>query len=339
METVSGLVRFWPETASAYAGELDSLLIWFSVLLAVLVVPVFVGLAWFAIHYRAGAEVDRRPRATGNWKLEVGWMVVPFLLSLFFFFWAASLYVRLNEPPADALQIDVIAKQWMWKAQHPGGQREIDRLHVPVGEPVRLTMISQDVIHSFYVPALRVKQDVLPDRYTSLWFEIDRPGRYALRCAEFCGTAHSRMTGEVVALPAEAYQAWLERAETPLGLAERGERLFRSFGCSGCHGAAGPVRAPRLEGVFGRPVPLAGGGTVIADARYVRDSILFPRRHVVAGFEPIMPSFRGQIEEDEILQIVAYIQSLRWGAADEPTPLGEAEPAPEQTPPWAEDLP
>lgn len=221
-----------------------------------------------------------------------------------------QLYFNLFNPPENTLDINVVARQWMWKTQHPGGRREINELHVTAGTPVRLTMISQDVIHSFYVPALRQKMDVLPDRYTSMWFEANRPGRYLLECAEFCGTDHSAMRGELVVMEPAAYERWLRVGQPDDTLAETGARLFRSYGCSGCHAGNATVRAPRLEGLFGRPVPLAEGGTTIADRQYIRDSILLPNRHVVAGYEPIMPSFRDQIGEEDMLALIAYIQSL-----------------------------
>jgi cytochrome c oxidase subunit 2 len=237
-------------------------------------------------------------------------MLIPFLLSLVFFVWAASLFFRLYHPPAGALNIDVVAKQWMWKFQHTGGQREIDVLHVPAGEPVELTMISQDVIHSLFLPALRIKQDVLPDRYTRLWFNADTPGEYLLECAEFCGTEHSHMRGRFIVMAPADYQRWLDQSATDETLAAEGERLFRSYGCSGCHAVGGAIRAPSLAGIYGRPVPLADGTTVIADERYIRDSILMPRRQIAAGYQPVMPSFAGRIPEEELVAVIAYIQSL-----------------------------
>ena len=310
----AGGFALWPEALSRHAHQVDLVTLGLAALLFVLTVPVFVLMAWFAIKYRAGSSADRSGGETRNVKLEVAWALLPLAAALVFFAMAGKLYVEAASPPANALPIAVVAKQWMWKAQHPGGQREIDALHVPVGTPVRLTMISQDVIHSFFVPALRLKKDVLPGRYTEMWFTADEPGRYPLRCAEFCGTSHSLMTGELVVMRPEDYQRWLDRSGTDPTLASQGERLFRDLGCSGCHGAGGTVRAPRLEGLFGRPVPLAGGGITTADAAYVRNSILRPNRQVAAGYDAIMPSYEGQIGEEEIIRLVAYIRSL----ADEP---------------------
>src|SRR5690349_7899969 len=213
----------------------------------------------------------------------------------------------MMRPPPGAAELFVLGKQWMWKVEHPGGEGEIDELHVPVGRPVRLVMTSQDVIHSFFLPAFRVKRDVLPGRYESLWFEATKTGEFPILCAEFCGLDHSHMKGRVVVLSENDYARWL--AVQPPGdtLAVAGAVLFRELGCSGCHEGRGPVRAPRLDGLFGRRVPLQDGSVVVADERYIRDSILQPKREVAAGYAPVMPSFAGQIGEDEVLKLVAYI--------------------------------
>ncbi|MGF1625670.1 MAG: cupredoxin domain-containing protein, partial [Alphaproteobacteria bacterium] len=209
-----------------------------------------------------------------------------------------------------AIEIAVLARQWMWKFEHPGGQSEINDLHLPAGEDIVLTMTSEDVIHSLYVPALRLKQDVLPGRYTTLWFNADTPGTYALACAEFCGTDHSVMGGRLIVMTPEAYADWLQARDAGPSLAAQGEDLYRSFGCSGCHEPGGPIRAPDLRGLFGSPAPLADGRVVTADEQYIRDSILLPNLHIAAGYEPIMPTFDGLIAEDEMLRLVAYIKSL-----------------------------
>src|SRR5581483_5283829 len=216
---------------------------------------------------------------------------------------------RASAPP-DAMEVFVVAKQWMWKLQHPGGQREIDELHVPRGRAVKLVMTSQDVIHSFYVPAFRLKQDVLPGRYTEMWFVATTAGRFHLFCAEYCGTDHAHMGGDVVVMEPAAFDQWLNEHRGAADMATRGEMLFRQYGCSGCHGQNATVHAPNLAGIFGKPVPLSDGTTVIADERYIRDSILLPRKEVAAGYPPIMPSFAGQIEEDDILDLIAYVKSL-----------------------------
>lgn len=302
-------IPVWPEQLSDYAAQVDSLLLSWVGLLTLLVGPVLVLLAVFAYRYHHSRSPGGR-KSTGNLKLEIAWMTLPFLVALGFFAWGAWLYIEQKSPPGDALEIHVVARQWMWKAQHPGGQHEINALHVPAGEPVRLKMISQDVIHSLYFPDLRIKQDVLPERYTELWFEARQPGVYRLRCAEFCGTQHARMGGALHVLEPEAYQRWLAETKVDASLAEAGAALFRDYGCAGCHGVGGAIRAPSLLGVYGGPVPLADGRTVTADARYLRNAILYPNRHVVAGFEPKMPSFKGQIAEEDLIKLIAYIKSL-----------------------------
>jgi cytochrome c oxidase subunit II len=267
------------------------------------------------VRYRRGRPADRTHPVNQKVGLEISWALVPFLLILGFYVWATSLYFELNRPPPGALEIDVVAKQWMWKFQHPGGQREIDELHVPVGEPVKLVMASQDVIHSLFIPALRIKQDVVPGRYTTMWFTADTPGIYKLQCAEFCGTDHSVMGGRFVVMDPADYAGWLEESDVDQGLAARGEVLFRTYGCSGCHGTAATVHAPSLEGLYGSPVPLADGSVVTADEQYIRDSILLPQSQIAAGYPPIMPTFQNVLGEDEVLELVAYLKSraaTRW---------------------------
>jgi cytochrome c oxidase subunit 2 len=301
---------FWPAAASEHASEVDLMLLGLSALCTLLTLPVFVLLVWFAAKYRRGSAADRSGRPRGSWRLEFAWALVPLALVLVFYVWAAKAYFVLDHPPADALQIAVVAQQWMWKFQHPGGQREINELHVPAGRPIQLNMSSQDVMHSLYFPALRIKRDVLPGRTTVQWFEADRPGVHHLLCTEFCGTAHSEMRGRIVVLTPDAYADWLARQDVDLTLAERGARLFRSYGCSGCHENSDVVRAPALYGVYGQPVPLGSGEVVVADEQYIRDSILLPMKQVAAGYRPVMPSFSGRIPEEDLVELVAYIKSL-----------------------------
>jgi cytochrome c oxidase subunit 2 len=308
---MSDFIALWPGQASAYGAEVDTLIAGFTVLIVLLSAPVFVLIVVFAFKYRRGKPADRSHPVNRNVWLETSWAVVPFLLTLVFYVWAARLFFDIHHPPDGALEIAVVAKQWMWKFQHPGGQREIDELHLPAGEPVRLRMASQDVIHSLFVPALRLKQDVVPGRYTTMWFRADRPGTYRIACAEFCGTDHSTMGGSLVVLTPSDYAQWLERSDVdPTPVAE-GRALFRSRGCSGCHGPAATVHAPSLAGLYGRPVPLQDGSVVTADAQYIRDSILLPQSQIAAGYPPIMPTFRNLLDEEEVLALVAYIQSLR----------------------------
>ncbi len=301
---------FWPASASAYADRID-LLVWaLSALIIALAAPVILGLLWFAAKYHRGSPADRSHAPTRGFLIEADWTIIPFLLSMIFFVWAAHLYYAERTPPDGALEVAVVAKQWMWKFQHPGGQREIDELHVPTGQPVRLTMTSQDVIHSLFLPELRLKMDVLPDRYTGIWFQADRPGTYALRCTQFCGTDHARMGGRFIVQEPRDYEAWLHSSAADGTLAQEGERLFRRLGCSGCHGASSAVHAPDLAGIYGTQQPLSDGTFALADDNYIRDSILLPTRQVVAGYEPIMPSFAGKVSEEDILRLIAYVKSL-----------------------------
>ncbi len=314
----------FPEAASSIAGPVDTLFWAMVVACGLVVVLVFLLLLVFGIRYRRGSPASRRssPRLYNNRWLEIGWSIPVLAAFLAFFAWGAVLYVEILDPPTpehgQARQVNVIGKQWMWKFQHPEGIREINDLHVAVGQTVRLRMTSQDVIHSFFVPAFRIKQDVLPQTYTRLQFTPTKVGRFDLYCAEYCGLSHSGMIGEVVVMPPSEFQAWLEQRDRPGTPAQDGERLFRQYGCSGCHGESSSVRAPDLAGLYGKPVPLRSGGTVTADAQYLRDSIVFPSKHIVAGYEPIMPSFKDQISEEDLLKLTAYIQSLTPEEPDAP---------------------
>lgn len=308
----------WSEAASGIGGEIDALLIGLTVISVLVVGGISLLIVVFALRYRRGSRAARRGAPARDRRLEAIWITVPLVVFLGIFYWSARLYAELRTPPDDALEINVVAKQWMWKVQHPEGQREIDTLHVPAGRPVKLVMTSQDVIHSFYVPAFRVKQDVLPGRYTTLWFEATRAGEYPLLCAEFCGTGHSRMKGRVIALPPEAYARWLQDNPGPGSLVSQGEALFRRHGCSGCHSERSSVDAPLLDGLYGRRIALADGRMVSVDEGYIRDSILLPAKQVAAGYTPIMPSFQGQLDEDEILALVAYVRSLGTGRGPAP---------------------
>jgi cytochrome c oxidase subunit 2 len=304
-----------PAGASSFAGDVDTLFYSLLALSTVVILGIIVAMVFFSVRYRRGSSAERGHRPhTRRW--ELGWSLIPLALFLGIFAWSARLYFTLYEPPDGALPVYVVAKQWMWKIQHTSGQREINELHVPAGQPVKLVITSEDVIHSFFVPAFRIKRDAVPGVYATAWFEATKPGSFPLFCAEYCGTDHSRMTGRVVVMRAEDYQAWLQAHPTSRGLAHTGERLFREHGCSGCHGPNSTVKAPPLEGVFGRSVPLQSGERVMADARYIRDSILLPRKQVVAGYPPIMPSFKGQVSEQDLLALIAYIESIGAGEAE-----------------------
>ena len=310
---MSGFEPFIAE-ASAAAGRTDALLLALTIISVLVVGGISLTIVVFAVRWHAGSRASRQ-RARGSVPnrgrmAEALWIGIPLLVFLGIFVWAAVLYHQMRSPAADALTIDVVAKQWMWKIQHRDGQREINELHVPVGRPIELVMTSQDVIHSFFVPAFRIKQDVLPGRYTTLSFTPTRVGQYQLFCAEFCGTSHSQMRGTVIVMTPSEFSDWLAANPGEGSLAAQGEALFRRFGCSGCHGASSSVHAPKLEGLYGHPVALANGSQVTADARYIRDSILLPVSQVTAGYTPIMPSFKGQVSEEDILKLVAYIRSL-----------------------------
>ena len=301
---------WWPPTASAYASQVNFLFVSLLIIGALTAGLVIFLLAFFANKYRHGSKAVRHEPTKKTWRWEVGWTTASLLIFVGLAVWGGDLYVHLYNPPPNALQIFIVGKQWMWKAQHPGGQREIDELHVPVDQDVRLVMASQDVIHSFFIPALRIKQDVVPGRYETLWFRADKVGRYHLFCAEYCGTDHAHMGGWIYVMNPRDFTDWLQAQGGQQSLAAQGERLFRSYGCSGCHEPGGTVRAPSLDGVFGSPVPLSDGSVVTADERYVRDSILDPQAQVAAGYQPVMPTFAGQISEDDLAKLVAYIESI-----------------------------
>ncbi len=303
----------FPEQASTHAGRVDALYFAEIGIAAFITVLVCTLILTFAIRYRRGSRVGRSNPPTSSRLLEVVWISVPLVMGLAMFAAGAVLFYDTFEAPADALEISVVAKQWMWHLQHAEGRAEINELHLPLGRPVKVTMTSQDVIHSFYVPAFRVKQDVLPGRETTLWFEPTKTGRYHLFCAEYCGTYHSAMGGWVEVMEPDGFERWLSRGGIGPSMAADGERLFVQHSCAGCHRGSQTVRAPRLEGVYGHPVPIQNGKDVqfvTADTTYIRDSILRPKAQVVAGYEPVMPSFEGQINESDLLKIIAYLKSI-----------------------------
>ncbi len=299
----------FPPSASTFADSVDALYFVLIALSLFFSTGIFVTIFVFAIRYRRRSEDYRPPAVEGNLKLELTWSLIPLGLAMVIFVWGATLYFSIYNPPADAMEIYVVGKQWMWKVQHPQGKREINSLHVPIGQPVRLTMTSEDVIHDFFIPAFRVKMDVLPGRYTTMWFEATKAGVYHLFCAEYCGTKHSKMIGQVIAMEPADYSAWLggESGE-PMEVA--GERLFQERGCATCHRDDKEGRGPALDGLFGETLRLQGGGTVVMDEGYIRESILNPNARLMVGYKPLMPAFAGQISEEGILQLIAYIKSL-----------------------------
>jgi cytochrome c oxidase subunit 2 len=300
------------------AGPVDGLVLFMLASSTLITLAIFVCIVVFAIRYRRRPGNETGARVQGGTKLEVVWTIVPLLLSFLPFGWGAVLYVQQAQPPDNALEIYVVAKQWMWETQHPEGQAELNALHIPTGQPVKLTMTSQDVIHSFYVPAFRLKSDVLPGRYTTLWFEATEPGDFDLYCAEYCGTNHSAMLGRVIAMAPADFAEWLNSGATATNSpAAQGMKLFQQYGCAECHLAN---RAPNLAGVYGQPVLLQDGTTVVADANYLRESIVNPSARIVAGYQPIMPAFAGRLSEGEIVNLIEWIKSLG------PAPGGAAPP-------------
>jgi cytochrome c oxidase subunit 2 len=324
----------FPEQASTMAGRVDALY-FFLVGIAVFFGLLIAGLiVFFAVRYHR-----RDPNAIGTtvhglMALEVGWTVIPFLIVMVIFVWGASVYFAIAHPPAETLNIYGVGKQWMWKFQHLDGQREIDELHVPVGRPVKVILTSEDVIHDFFVPAFRVKADVLPGRYVSVWFEPTKPGRYHLFCAEYCGTRHSGMIGEIVVMDPNEYETWLSGGAPEGSLASAGGKLFADLACNTCHRPDAQGRGPVLENLFGNTVALQNGSTVTADEAYIRESILTPSAKIVAGFQPIMPTFQGLVSEEQLLELIEYVKSLKTQAQQptaRPTPPngpapGEASP-------------
>ncbi len=328
-----------PERASSMAAQTDYLFYALCGLTLVMLAVVFVPLFFFLYHYRSGNPADRTPNNFQTWKIELVWSVIPLGIVMGVFFWSAGLYVRLKTPPpdADTLQINVIGKQWMWNLQHPEGKRELNELHVPLGRTVRLMMTSQDVIHDFYVPAFRTKQDVVPGRYTEQWFKATKTGSFHLFCSKLCGMGHAEMVGYVTVLTPSDYAHWLNAGTPQTSLVASGEHLYRSLGCSGCHGEHALVRAPSLAGLYGHPVPLDTGEIVTADDRYIHDSIVLPQRQIVASYAAVMPSYQGQISEEEIFQLVQYIKSLAGETPDEY--LRQNASAPAAPPPPASPTP
>jgi len=319
----------FPEQASNFAPDVDHLLYYLLAVSAFFTVAIFTAIFYFAVRYRRRSERELPRYVHTGLTLEIVWTVIPFGLTMVMFTWGASIFFSESRPPANAMQIYVVGKQWMWKLQHMEGQREINELHIPVGRPVRLTMTSEDVIHSFFVPAFRVKEDVVPGRYSTIWFTATKPGRYHLFCAEYCGTNHSHMIGWIDAMEPQDFEDWLSGGASAGSMADNGAKLFQQLACSNCHKADGSGRCPVLVGLYGRTVPLVGGQTVKADEAYIRESILRPDAKIVAGYQPIMPTFQGLVTEEGVAQLVEYIKSLapKPGAPAGPGTL----PAPAQS--------
>jgi cytochrome c oxidase subunit 2 len=318
--------RLLPEQASTTAVHVDHLAIYLMTVAVIFSTLIFFFIFYFAVKYRRRTGHERTGDIKSPLMLEILWSVIPFILMMVMFTWGASVFFEMSRPPDDAMNVYVVGKQWMWKAQHVEGQREINQLHVPLGRPVRLTMTSEDVIHSFYMPAFRVKFDVLPGRYTTAWFHPTKPGQYHLFCAEYCGTQHSGMIGSIYVMEPAEYETWLAGGAGGESLAANGQKLFQYLACANCHRTDKPGRGPNLEGVFGTPVQLTSGETVNADEAYVRESILNPSAKVVAGFQNVMPTFQGLVTEEDLLQLIEYVKSLAKPKRQQTAPASGAMP-------------
>ena len=332
---ISGIPLF-PEQASSLAAEVDNLYFgvlaitaFFALLVAVLVIV-------FAVKYRDETGTKVGAPITGSIPLELGWSIIPFIISMGIFVWATVVFFHLIRPPDQTLEIYSTGKRWMWRFQHLDGQSEINELHVPKGRAVKVTFTSEDVLHSLYFPAFRVKADAIPGRYSAVWFTPTKTGTFHLFCAEYCGTQHSGMIGSVIVMEPDDYQAWLS-GSTGQPLAARGEQLFQQLACVTCHLNDGSGRGPSLAGVYGTQVKLATGAAAVANDSYIRESILMPQSKLVAGYGPIMPTFQGQVSEESVMSIIEYIKSLPpAGRPAEAAASGAAAPAAPAAPPAAQ---
>jgi cytochrome c oxidase subunit 2 len=313
-------IPLFPDQASTVAARVDNLYFFMIAVSAFFAVVVTVMVVVFAIKYRRRHDDEVGEPIHGSLALELLWTGIPFVIAMVMFVWGASVFFAIVRVPAETLDIYAVGKQWMWKFQHREGQREINNLHVPVNTPVRMIVTSEDVLHSLYFPSFRVKMDAIPGRYTQVWFNATKTGTYHIFCAEYCGTKHSGMIGRVVVMEPAEYQAWLSGTTTGETLAQRGEKLFTQLACVTCHNPGSGARGPLLNGVWGHEVKLANGNTVIADASYVRESILNPTAKIVAGFQPLMPTFQGQVTEEQVLALTEYIKGLPAATAAAPAP-------------------
>jgi cytochrome c oxidase subunit II len=305
-------IPFIPPSASTLSGKVDALYFYLSGVTLFFTLLISGVLIFFVIKYRRRSPYEIPRPVAGSHKLETLWSVIPFLIAMTMFAWGAQVYFQMYRPPKNAVEIYVVGKQWMWKMQHSTGQREINELHVPAGRKVKLIMTSEDVIHDLFLPAFRIKADVLPGRYTTQWFEATKPGTYHMFCAEYCGMNHSGMIGSVIVMQPTEFDDWLAGNAAQQSPIVAGEQLYQSLGCASCHGARGEGgRGPGIVGLFGRQVTLSNGQTITADEGYIRESIENPQAKIVAGFSPIMPTFQGQVTPEQLIQIISYIKSLQ----------------------------
>jgi cytochrome c oxidase subunit 2 len=317
-------IQLFPEQASSLAAEVDHLYYFVTAVTSFFAILVALLVTIFAVRYRDDSGQKVGAPITGSVPLELGWSIVPFFIAMAIFAWSSIVYFKIVRPPDQTLEIYSTGKRWMWRFQHIDGQSEINEIHVPVGRPVKVTFTSEDVIHSLYLPAFRVKADAIPGRYSSIWFTATRVGEYHLFCAEYCGTQHSGMIGRVVVMEPNDYQAWLSGGGG-LSMTDRGEQLFQQLGCVGCHLNDGTGRGPSLAGKYGAQERMANGETIVVDDPYLRESVLRPQARLVAGYQPVMPTFQGLVNEEGVMSLIEYIKSLpvagQSGAAPTSAPV------------------
>jgi|694.fasta_scaffold15602_10 cytochrome c oxidase subunit 2 len=320
-----GGIPLFPEAASSFAPEVDALYLFIVAVSAFFTVAVSAAVVFFAFRYRRKHPEEIGAHIEGSLPLELLWSIIPTIISMVMFAWGAKLFYEIRRPPAEAMQIYAVGKQWMWKFQHTGGQREINELHVPVGRPIKVLVTSEDVLHDLYFPSFRTKIDAIPGRYQPLWFEATKPGRYHIFCAEYCGTKHSGMIGTVIVMEPQQYQDWLAGGSSEGTMAERGAKLFNDLACNTCHLDSGQGRGPSLKDIVGTTVELAGGQTAIVDEAYLRESILNSQAKIVKGFAPLMPTFQGLVSEEGLAALIEHIKSLSPpAAANAPAPVPAA---------------
>jgi len=323
-ETSMGGIPLFPEAASSFASEVDALYLFIVAVSAFFTVAVSAAVVFFAFRYRRKHPEEIGAHIEGSLPLELAWSIIPTIISMVMFAWGAKLFYDIRRPPAEALQIYAVGKQWMWKLQHTGGQREINELHVPTGRPIKVLVTSEDVLHDLYFPAFRTKIDAIPGRYMPMWFTATKPGRYHIFCAEYCGTKHSGMIGTVVVMEPQQYQDWLAGGGSEGTMAERGAKLFNDLACNTCHLDSGQGRGPSLKDIVGKPVELAGGTTAMVDEAYLRESILNSQAKIVKGFTPLMPTFQGLVSEEGLAALIEHIKSLSPQASNAPAPAPAA---------------
>ena len=313
-------IPVFPDQASTFAKDVDALYFFIFAVSAFFALTVAVSVIYFGIRYHKTHDGEIGARIEGSLPLELLWSVIPTLIAMVMFGWGASLFFRLATPPANAMDVFVVGKQWMWKVQHPEGVREINELHVPIGRAVRITLGSEDVLHDYSLPAFRVKMDAVPGKLTTLWFEATAVGVYPIFCAEYCGTKHSGMIGQVTVMTPQDYEAWLAGGRSTGTAAQNGERLFSDLACITCHKSDSTGRGPSLLGVFGSTVDLADGRKVVADENYLRESVMNSQAKIVKGYQGIMPAFQGMVSEENLMQLIAYIKTLK------PAPMADKAP-------------